>query len=182
MRCLVSTTVVWPPAASVYPLADHHCAELGHEFIRLLPTLYRLLVAAMHESPGAAGMNLAQFRVLARLNERDHRAAELAAALEIGRPTLTVTTEHLVRRGLVERQRKLDQDRRGVLLRLTPAGQELFRSLRSQAAGTISGLLGQASAAERDGLELGLSALRRSLHQAGHSLPPGLPEMSGDLQ
>src|SRR4051812_9049523 len=115
MRCLVSTIATRPEPLSVRVRTGTSRVELGHEFIQLLPTLHRLLVAAMHECPGADGMNLAQFRVLVRLSERDHRAAELATALEVGRPTLTVTTEHLVRRGLVERQRKLDQDRRGVL-------------------------------------------------------------------
>jgi DNA-binding MarR family transcriptional regulator len=169
----VSTTTLRPGAASAPAIPDVAPADLGQEFIQLLPTLHRLLVDAMHQAPGAAGMNLAQFRVLARLSERDYRAAELAAALEVGRPTLTVTTEHLVRRGLVERQRKLGYDRRGVMLRLTPAGRELFGALKAQAATALADLLCNASAPERTALALGLGALRYGLNEAGHSLPPG---------
>src|SRR5947207_70632 len=98
--------------------------SLARAVVSLLPTLLRLVVAEMHTAPDTVGMNLAQFRVLARLSERDYRAAELAAALEVGRPTVTVTAEKLVRRGLIER-RELRHDRRGVALRLTPAGRAL---------------------------------------------------------
>src|SRR5437764_13058948 len=95
---------------------------VAQALLRTLPTLLRVVIDEMHDAPHTAGMNIAQFRVLCRLAERDYRAAELADALDVGRPTLTVTAEHLVRRGLIERIRDLPNDRRGVLLRLTPAG------------------------------------------------------------
>src|SRR3954467_8568872 len=86
--------------------------DVAQTLVELLPTIYRLVVAEMHDTPYASGMNLAQFRVLARLNEGDYRAAELADTLEVGRPSLTVTVDGLVRRGLVERSRTVPSDRR----------------------------------------------------------------------
>jgi len=123
-------------------------------------------------------MNFAQFRVLCRLHERDYRAAELAAILDVGRPTLTVTAEHLVRRGLVERLRDLPHDRRGVVFRLTPAGRTLYRALEARAVGGLAELLTRVGPDERAALATGLTALRRSLEQDGRSVLPLVAEQS----
>lgn len=141
---------------------------LGRLLVRLMPMLQRAIVAEMHSAPHAAGMTLAQFRILSRLSERDYRAAELAAALEVGRPTLTATADSLVRRSLVERLRDLPGDRRAVLLRLTPAGRKLYQALEARAASAVAARLEGTSTAERAGLAEGLTALQRGLEVAGH--------------
>jgi len=139
----------------------------AHTLVRLLPTLVRLVVAEMHAAPHTAGMTLLQFRILCRLSERDYRASELAQVLEMGRPTLTAAADGLERRGLIARLRDVPGDRRGVLLRLTPAGRALHRALETRAAAGLSAALAETSRRERDALELGLRALERSLQQAG---------------
>src|SRR3954451_24800146 len=98
--------------------------------IQLMPTIQKVAVAAMRKTPETTGMTLAQFRILKQLRERDHRAGELADALEIGAATLTVTADTLERRGLIERARGLPDDRRAVVLRLTPAGHALYHALK----------------------------------------------------
>jgi DNA-binding MarR family transcriptional regulator len=128
-----------------------------------MPTIQRVAVAAMREAPHTAGMTLAQFRILGRLSERDYRAGELAEALEVGAATLTVTADTLEHRGLIERARGLPDDRRAVVLRLTPAGRALFRALRSRAVGGISHLLERSEPEEREALITGLEALQRGL-------------------
>jgi DNA-binding MarR family transcriptional regulator len=145
--------------------------SVAQTVVRVLPTLLRLVVAEMHRAPHTAGMTLPQFRVLARLNERDYRAAELAQALEVGCPTLTATADVLVRRGLVERL-TVPGDRRGVLLRLTPAGRALYRALEAQAVAGIAALLAELSPQEREALWLGLTALERGLHRVDLPDPP----------
>jgi DNA-binding MarR family transcriptional regulator len=131
--------------------------------IHLVPIIQRVAVAAMRGAPHTAGMTLAQFRVLGRLSERDYRAGELAEALEVGAATLTVTADTLEERGLIERARGLPDDRRAVVLRLTPAGRALFRALKSRAVGGISRLLERSEPAERRALVVGLEALQRGL-------------------
>ena len=79
--------------------------------------------------------------MLARLYERDYRVSELADGLCVGRPSLTVTAEHLVRRGLIERCRELPNDRRAVLLRLTPAGHAVYRALQARMIDVLAELL-----------------------------------------
>ena len=141
-------------------VASEDAADL---LIQLMPRLLRTAIAAMHEAPHTAGMTLAQFKILARLNERDHRCGELAEVLEIGGATLTVTADTLERRGLIERVRGLPDDRRAVLLRLTPAGQALYRALRARAVSGIAALLTDSTPDERKGLVSGLEAFQRGL-------------------
>src|SRR5690242_11737814 len=95
------------------PTREH----VGQLLVRVLPRLTRYLVSELHRAPQAHDLTWPQFRVLGYLSERDHRASELADALEIGRSTLTAIGDGLVRRGLVERARDLPGDRRGVLMR-----------------------------------------------------------------
>jgi DNA-binding MarR family transcriptional regulator len=141
-------------------IAPDDAADL---LIQLMPRLLRTAIAAMHEAPHTAGMTLAQFKILGRLNERDHRCGELAEVLEVGGATLTVTADTLERRGLIERVRGLPDDRRAVMLRLTPAGQALYRALRARAVSGIAALLTDSTAEQRKGLVCGLEALERGL-------------------
>ena len=154
--------------------------EVARQLVRLLPSLFRTIVAELHTAPHAAGMTLAQFRILARLSERDYRAAELAAALEVGRPTLTATVDSLVRRGLVERLRDLPDDRRGVLLRLTPAGRTVQRALDARSMETVARLLADLGDTDRRALGDALTSLERALRCAERrGQEPGSKAMSG---
>ena len=145
--------------------------------IQVLPKLLRTAIAAMHDAPHTAGMTLAQFKILGRLSEREQRAGELSDALEVGAATLTVTADTLERRGLIERVRGLPDDRRAVVLRLTPAGQTLYRALKARATTAIADLLSDSTAEERTALVTGLAALERGLTArcAAASDPTALP-------
>jgi DNA-binding MarR family transcriptional regulator len=123
-------------------------------------------VAELHTAPALAGLSWPQFRLLGHLNERDYRASELADILEIGRPTLTTIGDGLVRRGLVERVRDLPGDRRGVMMRLTPAGRSLHALLKNRAVDSVERLLCGATDDERASLARGLGALERGLQEA----------------
>ncbi|MCC7104947.1 MAG: MarR family transcriptional regulator [Chloroflexi bacterium] len=147
-------------------------AVVARELVRVMPALMRLAVAAMHQAPHTAGMTLAQFRVLARLSERDYRAAELAAALEVGRPTLTATTDHLEHRGLVERLRTVANDRRGVLLHLTPAGRSLYRTLEGRVIEALADRLEGIEPDDRGALLQGLRPLAQTLQVASRCAHP----------
>ncbi len=140
---------------------------LAQTVVRLLPVLIRTVVAEMHKAPETAGMTLPQFRVLARLYERDYRAAELADALEVGRPTLTATADGLERRGLIERSRQVPGDRRGVLLHITPSGRALYCVLQDQAVAGVARLVADSTPRERQALAEGLAALERGLRRPG---------------
>ena len=74
-----------------------------------------------------------------------------------------VALVRLERRGLIERVRGLPDDRRAVVLRLTPAGQTLYRALKARAVGGIAELLSDSTPEERAALVAGLAALGRGL-------------------
>jgi DNA-binding MarR family transcriptional regulator len=131
--------------------------------IELLPKLVRTIVASMHDAPHTAGMTMAQFKILGRLSEREYRAGELAEVLEVGGATLTVTADTLERRGLIERVRGLPDDRRAVVLGLTPAGQALYRALKARSVTGIAELLTESTPDERAALVTGLAAIARGL-------------------
>ncbi len=139
-------------------------AALGTALVALMPRLTRLVVADLHRAPPAEGITLAQFRALCRLAERDdYQPATLAAALDVGRPTISATLDGLVRRGLVERQRGSATDGRAVLLRLTADGRAVQAALHQRAVGVLERLLGDAAPEDRAALAQGLALLSRRL-------------------
>jgi DNA-binding MarR family transcriptional regulator len=153
--------------------------EVGEAAVRVLPRLTRYLIAEMRAIPQARDLTWPQFRVLCYLSERDYRASDLAATLEIGRSTLTAVGDGLVRRRLVERLRDLPGDRRGVLMRLTPAGQALHRLLQAAAVDGVAKLLSTSTDAERNGLGRGLDMVERGLHVAAAAAVAERPVAEG---
>lgn len=79
------------------------------------------LVLAEH-----ADLSLAQYRLLALLDEQPEVASALADKLTVSRPSVTTVADGLVARSLVERQADT-QDRRRVNHALTPSGRALIR-------------------------------------------------------
>lgn len=151
------------PAAHERAPADVDPEAAAALLIQVMPKLVRTTIAAMRSTPHTAGMTLAQFKILGRLSEGEHRAGELAEALDVGGATLTVTADTLERRGLIERVRGLPDDRRAVVLRLTPAGQALYREIKARAISGMAELLSASEPEERTALVTGLAALERGL-------------------
>ncbi len=98
---------------------------------RALARLSRLL----EQTAGAAGLTLAQYRVLVFVSDEPCRASALAAKVDVRRATLSSIVAGLERDGLLDRV-AVEDDGRGVLLRVTPAGAEALaaveRSLRAR--------------------------------------------------
>src|SRR5262245_61117713 len=67
-------------------------------------------------------VTLPQYRLLSFMAGGNDRASDLAAQLELAKPTVSATIDTLVDRGLVERA-SVAGDRRAVRLTITPAGQ-----------------------------------------------------------
>jgi DNA-binding MarR family transcriptional regulator len=106
---------------------DMQASDDGDELIDAVLGASRVLVAVAARS--LAGLvedvTLAQYRVLIELAARGpQRVADLAAVLEVERSTATRMCDRLVRKHLVHR-RRINTDRRGVRVGLTPAGREL---------------------------------------------------------
>jgi DNA-binding MarR family transcriptional regulator len=87
--------------------------------VRLLAWLTKSFEAACPKS----GISLAKYRVLLLVSAEPVRVTELASHARVSLPTLSGLVTSLERQGLLERT-ALRTDRRGVVLRLTPAGLE----------------------------------------------------------
>ena len=74
---------------------------------------------------GEHGLTLAQYRLLALLDEQPEVASALAEKLTVSRPSVTTVVDGLVARGLVERVTDT-QDRRRVNHTLTQSGRTLI--------------------------------------------------------
>jgi DNA-binding MarR family transcriptional regulator len=71
-------------------------------------------------------LTLAQYRLLALLDDRPAAASELAEKLAVSRPSVTTVADGLVNRGLIERATDT-RDRRRVNHALTDEGRALVR-------------------------------------------------------
>jgi len=87
--------------------------------VRLLAWLTKSFEAACPQS----GISLAKYRVLLLISAEPVRVTELAGHARVSLPTLSGLVNALEKQGFLERT-TLSTDRRGVVLRLTPAGLE----------------------------------------------------------
>ncbi|HET7475521.1 MAG TPA: MarR family transcriptional regulator [Dermatophilaceae bacterium] len=126
----------------------------------------RLLEAALDRDLQEHGLQLSEYEIISMLSEatdRHLRMSEIAELVVQSRSRLTHTAARLEKRGWVLRQ-PCSQDRRGVELVLTPAGQAAIRAMaplhvESVRAYLVDHLtpeqfadLGEAMAAVRDGI------------------------------
>lgn len=76
-------------------------------------------------------LSLAHYRVLSSVAAGEQRASNIAAALALGRPTVSAAVESLCQRGLLTRG-PVDGDSRAAALALTPSGQALLDEVEAE--------------------------------------------------
>ena len=136
----------------------------------------RRLVQVLRRSAGAAqrqlGISGAQLFVLQRLAEHPGASVgELAEHTATHQSSVSVVARRLIERGLVQRAPSLE-DRRRVVLRLTPRGHALLRRAPASPGESLQAALSSLPSPTRRGLAHGLRALLQELG-ASH-LPPSL--------
>ena len=88
-------------------------------------------VAARSMALATDEITLTQYRALTVLERRGSvQATELARTLEVSPSTVTRLCDRLIHKGLVSRNRR--DDRRAVLISLTPVGQRLVEHVNSR--------------------------------------------------
>lgn len=116
------------PAKFVQP-TDWLSQDEQEVWRRLLAVQCQLRERLDRELQAGAGIGLAEYDVLVHLSEADNHAlrmSELAGRLLLSKSGLTRRVDRMVRDGLVHR-RPCDDDGRGLLAELTPAGLHLLR-------------------------------------------------------
>jgi DNA-binding MarR family transcriptional regulator len=137
--------------AAPNPLACQTDTELV-KAVRLLAWLTKSFEAVCPQS----GISLAKYRVLLLVSSEPVRVTELANHARVSLPTLSGLVASLESQGLLERT-VLRSDRRGVVLRLTPAGLEARTRAEETLAQQLLSIV--ESGSDGDSLRSAISAL-----------------------
>jgi DNA-binding MarR family transcriptional regulator len=134
----------------------------------LLSSRALLGIVARSLAPAHDQVSVPQFRVLVLLSvQSPQRSGELAERIGVHPSTFTRMADRLVAGGWVERTEN-PQSRREVLVGLTPAGQELVRSVHQRRREEIDTVLRRLSAADRKAVLAGFELFARA---AGEPTP-----------
>lgn len=131
----------------------------AREVLEIVPLVMRALRADLLQRPDLP--NPGHFRLLHTLVEGPHNLSELAEKHNVTLPTMSNTVTTLCEHGLVLRTQAED-DRRRVVIQLTPAGRALFEKIKTQAENRIAALLEPLSDSEHRQLADGLAVLKRA--------------------
>ena len=142
---------------------------VAQEIVRVIPHIMRTIVAERHCPP----MSPAHFRLLAILAAHPCNLSELALRQAVSLPTMSNSISVLVERGWVKRVPSPD-DRRQVLLELTPDGRAALVEIKSQAETRVAELLGKLSPDDLASLSAGLAVLEQAFAPAMYHKPKGL--------
>ncbi|MFB9359508.1 MarR family winged helix-turn-helix transcriptional regulator [Actinoplanes nipponensis] len=127
------------------PDPDRDRPDLGAMVMRL----GRALVAAERPVLAAHGVSMWGYIVLSALADEPMRTqAALARAIGADKTRIIGTLDDLQERALIEREPD-PEDRRVRLLRLTPAGRQLYASVRAGIRAAEEELLGDLTSADR---------------------------------
>ncbi len=125
--------------------------------LQIIPSIMRLLAAELRqwEPP----LLPPQLGALTLLGETSYNLSELAELHGVSLPTMSNTISKLVEAGWVERHRS-ETDRRVVMLKLTPAGEELLTEIGQYLVNNVAELLSKIQNEDLATLQDGLTILQ----------------------
>ncbi len=141
---------------------------VARTLLKVMPRVMRTIWSA-HQGSGLA-VSPVHFRLLGILAHHACNLSELAVQQAVSLPTMSNSISVLVERGWVNRVPSQD-DRRQVLLELTPDGRAMLNKMKSEAEAHVVELLDDLSPRDLKDLSAGLDILERAL--AAHAGPGG---------
>jgi len=146
----------------------------AREMLEVIPTVMRFIRAEMRGNK-ALDLGVPQFRSLVFL-ERTEGASLTAVAGHLGLtpPSTCRLIDGLAARGMV-RRRSSAEDRRRLVLELTPAGARALTTARAGALTSMATLLSPLPAEERATVVRAMDSLRRAFAAEGKGKPRGTP-------
>jgi DNA-binding MarR family transcriptional regulator len=133
---------------------------VSQEIVKVIPLVMRT-IAAEREWSGHT-MSPAHFRLLGILANHPCNLSELAVRQAVSLPTMSNSISVLVERGWVKRVTS-PEDRRQVLLELTPDGRAVLVEIKAQAEARVAELLGKLSSDDLKSLSAGIALLEQAL-------------------
>jgi len=132
---------------------------VSQEIVEVIPLIMRTIVADHHNS--SHPMSPAHLRLLTILAHHPCNLSELALRQAVSLPTMSNSISVLVQRGWVKRVPSPD-DRRQVLLELTPDGRAVLIDTKNRAETRVAELIGALSPDELANLSAGLAVLEQA--------------------
>jgi DNA-binding MarR family transcriptional regulator len=146
---------------------------VAQEIVKVIPQVMRMIAAEQHRSSYL--MWPAHFRLLTMLANHPCNLSELAVRQAVSLPTMSNSISVLVERGWVKRVPSPD-DRRQVVLELTPDGRAVLVEIKNQAEARVAESLGQLSSDDLKSLSVGIAILEQALAPAMCPRPDGHPQ------
>jgi DNA-binding MarR family transcriptional regulator len=128
--------------------------------IKVIPLVMRTIAAEQYNS--FHPMSPANFRLLHILAHHSCNLSELALRQAVSLPTMSNSISVLVKRGWVKRAPS-PEDRRQILLELTPDGRAVLGEIQGQAEARVAELLGELSLDDLKSLSAGIAVLEHAL-------------------
>ncbi|NUO81976.1 MarR family transcriptional regulator [candidate division KSB1 bacterium] len=140
-------------------------SEQAERMQRLTQSLLRRYQMRDRNEISCCGVTVSQCYALDVLGEQGEISmVQLARHLFLDKSTATRTIDPLVKRGLVER-RFSEQDRRGILVRLTAEGEKLRQEILSGLRASQEHILAQIPEEKRESVLEGLELLSHAVHE-----------------
>jgi DNA-binding MarR family transcriptional regulator len=146
---------------------------VAQEIVKVIPLVMRTIAAEQHRSSYL--MWPAHFRLLTMLANHSCNLSELALRQAVSLPTMSNSITVLVERGWVKRVPSPD-DRRQVMLELTPDGRAVLAEIKGQAEARVAESLDKLSSDDLKSLAVGLAILEQTLS------PTMCPTHNGHVQ
>lgn len=156
--------------------ARGHAADMHHALlVRSLVMVGRALQDLLDEAMRPTGLSEGEFRILMQLYSQPGGTGspgELCAGLWQSPANVTRLTDQLVARGLISRVPS-EQDRRRMVLAVTPAGDALVRTVVPNAFEPVKRLFAPFPEADRAQMLAQVMQLVRAIDAMNHPSPAG---------
>ncbi|MDY3128229.1 MAG: MarR family transcriptional regulator [Corynebacterium sp.] len=132
-----ASKAITPPGAPANPISFADALEVATS---IQPALNKLMVIFQRTTEGGA-LTTSQVSIMNQLKDRGpSRVSQVAEAELIRMPTASNALYQLEQRGLIERARD-ENDRRGVLVQLTAAGEKALEEVSKERARALAEIL-----------------------------------------
>ena len=137
--------------------------SLAQQILEIGPLMMRSLSAELRQ--GERIQDSAHFRLLWMLEHRSASLSELAERQMVSLPTMSNSITFLEQHGWVTRTRS-SEDRRRVLIEMTPAGHEALAHVRQRMETKVAKIIDSLSPEQRADVAHGLTILREAFMAA----------------
>lgn len=130
--------------------------EMLEELLAMSRVMVNILAGSLVRAD-VPGISAPQFRILDMVYNGVDKPADCARMLDVTPPAVTSIIDKLVDKGFVERKSE-PQDRRRVVLSLTPAGRRAVRRVNDRRAEVLNGILDNMRPADVQKFEISIRA------------------------